>query len=150
MTFTSFAILAALLTVPGAQAAETCSHMGNVVCYFFFPSSILSCSLFVVLFTDPLLPKSLFWGTTAQSNATARPIGWRTSASAPNDTSGHGILAAHASTSPTLWAAFDCAGLGAVVSPRVTKSGPPSGSGGRPGSGGGGGTGGTNGIVNFF
>jgi hypothetical protein len=56
--------------------------------------------------------QSLFWGTTAQTNQTATPIGWSTSASAPNDTSGHGILAVRATASPTLWGAFDCAGLG--------------------------------------
>ncbi|KAJ7199957.1 hypothetical protein GGX14DRAFT_660911 [Mycena pura] len=134
MTFTSFAILAGLLTIPAAQAGETCSQMGSV----------------------SLPSKSLFWGTTAQSNAMATPIGWSTSARAPNDTSGHGILAVRASTSPTLWGAFDCAGVGGgVVNPRSgggTTSGPPSGSGGRPGASGGGGgaSGGANGLVNFF
>ncbi|KAF7359854.1 hypothetical protein MVEN_00710800 [Mycena venus] len=105
---------------------------------------------------------SLFWGTTSQTNDTATPIGWSTSASAPNDTSGHGILAVRSSTSPTLWGAFDCAGLGGgapggVVNSRAnggTTSGPPGGSGGNSGGGGGsgghGGTGGTNGLVNFF
>jgi hypothetical protein len=109
--------------------------------------------------------QSLFWGTTAQTNETATPIGWSTSASAPNDTSGHGILAVRATASPTLWGAFDCAGLGGgapggVVSSRAnggTTSGPPGGGGtggggpgGGNGGGGGGGTGGVNGLVNFF
>ncbi|KAF7368529.1 hypothetical protein MVEN_00176200 [Mycena venus] len=142
MTFTSFAIFAALLAVPAALAAETCSQMGTV----------------------SLPPKSLFWGTTSQTNQTATPIGWSTSASAPNDTNGHGILAVRSSTSPTLWGAFDCAGLGGgapggVVNSRAnggTTSGPPGGgNSGNPGGGGGGGggnggTGGANGLVNFF
>ncbi|KAJ7455400.1 hypothetical protein FB451DRAFT_1407725 [Mycena latifolia] len=70
---------AALLTVPAAQAAETCSQMDAV---------------------------SLFWGTTAQTNETATPIGWSTSASAPNDTSGRGILAVRSSSSEILTSAF--------------------------------------------
>ncbi|KAJ7894068.1 hypothetical protein B0H13DRAFT_2339447 [Mycena leptocephala] len=141
MTFASLAIFSAFLAarfVPAVQAAETCSQMGTV---------------------------SLFWGTTAQTNQTATPIGWSTSASAPNDTSGHGILAVRATASPTLWGAFDCAGLGGgapggVVSSRAnggTTSGPPGGGGtgggpggGNGGGGGGGGTGGVNGLVNFF
>ncbi|KAJ6569023.1 hypothetical protein B0H19DRAFT_1232055 [Mycena capillaripes] len=139
MTFTSLAIFSAFLAarfVPAAQAAETCSQMGTV---------------------------SLFWGTTAQTNETATPIGWSTSASAPNDRSGHGLLAVRATSSPTLWGAFDCAGLGGgapggVVSSRAnggTTSGPPGGGGtgggtGSGGGGGGGGTGGANGLVNFF
>ncbi|KAJ6574149.1 hypothetical protein B0H19DRAFT_1063142 [Mycena capillaripes] len=139
MTFASLAIFSVFLAahfVPAAQANETCSQMGTV---------------------------SLFWGTTAQTNETATPIGWSTSASAPNDTSGHGILAVRATASPTLWGAFDCAGQGGgapggVVSSRAnggTTSGPPGGGGtgggtGGGGGGGGGGTGGTNGLVNFF
>ncbi|KAJ7208672.1 hypothetical protein GGX14DRAFT_633625 [Mycena pura] len=143
MTFASFVVLAALFAVPAAQAAETCSQMGTV---------------------------SLFWGTTAQTNVTATPIGWSTSASAPNDASGHGILAVRASTSPTLWGAFSCVEIGGV-DPRAgggTTSGPPGGTGGNPGGaggnpggaggnpgggnagGGGAGTGGGNSVVNFF
>ncbi|KAJ6569004.1 hypothetical protein B0H19DRAFT_1349824 [Mycena capillaripes] len=60
--------------------------------------------------------QSLFWGTTAQTNETATPIGWSTSASAPNDRSGHGILAVRATTSHTLWGAFDCSDIGIPTS----------------------------------
>jgi len=150
MTFASFAILAALLAVLPAQAAETCTQMGTV---------------------------SLFWGTTAQTNDTATPIGWSTAASAPNDTAGHGILGVRSTVSPTVWGAFDCAGLGggapggsapvtaagpaATFNSRVNaRSGGPSsggggatgGGGGGAGTGGGGGGGGGNGagLVNFF
>ncbi|KAJ7434563.1 hypothetical protein FB451DRAFT_1195270 [Mycena latifolia] len=144
MTFTSLAIFSAFLaarvvSAAPAPTAETCSQMGTV---------------------------SLFWGTTAQTNLTATPIGWSTSASAPNDSSGHGLLAVRATTSPTLWGAFDCAGLGGgapggVVSSRANGGttsgggGGGTGTGGGPGTGGGaggggGGTGGVNGLVNFF
>ncbi|KAJ7053151.1 hypothetical protein C8F01DRAFT_1375322 [Mycena amicta] len=135
MTFASLAILSAFLVarvagVPAAPAVETCSQMGTV---------------------------SLFWGTTAETNETATPIGWSTSASAPNDASGHGLLAVRATTSPTLWGAFDCAGVGGggpggVVNSRAnggTTSGP-GGTGGGTGGGGGGGAGGASGLVNFF
>jgi len=117
--------------VPAAQAAETCSQIGTV---------------------------SLFWGTTAQSNATATPLGWSTSATAPTDASGHGLLAVRSTTSPTLWGAFDCAGLGGGAPVSRRSGGPSAGGGGSTGGGGpgtggggGGGTGGSTGaLVNFF
>jgi len=110
---------------------------------------------------------SLSWGTTVQTNATAKPIGWSTSASAPNDASGHGLLAVRSTVSPTLWGTFACTEApvggkpGGVVNPRGnggTTSGPTGGgggggnAGGNPTGGGGGGAAGTStsGLVNFF
>ncbi|KAJ6471465.1 hypothetical protein C8R45DRAFT_1165237 [Mycena sanguinolenta] len=138
MTFNSFAILAALLAVPAAQAAgtaQTCSEMGTV---------------------------SLFWGTTTESILTATPIGFSTSAGAPTDASGNSVLAVQASPSATLFGAFDCVGRGGGAPGGVAKrsNGPSAGGGGAaggggPGAAGGGGgatgTGGaTGGLVNFF
>ncbi|KAJ7738961.1 hypothetical protein B0H16DRAFT_1759331 [Mycena metata] len=140
--FASVAIFAVLLTVPAAQAFETCLQMGNF---------------------------SLFWGTTVQTTTTAKPMGWSTSASAPTDATGHGILAVRSTVSPTLWPAFACtepAAGGGPPGKRAkrgnggTTSGPtgggggggPAGGGGNAGGGGGGGNNAnvTSGPITFF
>ncbi|KAJ7112323.1 hypothetical protein C8R44DRAFT_932870, partial [Mycena epipterygia] len=148
MIFASLAIFSPLLAARfvAAQGAAHCQLMGNV---------------------------SLLWGTTTDTVSTATPIGWSTSATAPTDATGHGLLAVRSTVSPTLWGAFACTGSvatggggggggpvggggGGVVNPRAnggTTSGPPGGGGGGGNAGGGGGGGGgaaSIGVINMF
>ncbi|KAJ7495263.1 hypothetical protein FB451DRAFT_1164003 [Mycena latifolia] len=149
MTFASLAIFSTLLAARfvAAQAPERCSLMGNV---------------------------SLIWGTTADTASTATPIGWSTSATAPTDANGHGLLAVRSTISPTLWGAWACVGAPptggggggggptsggggggrrGVVNPRAnggSTSGPPGGGGAGGGGGGGNGAGVTTGLINMF
>ncbi|KAF7340557.1 hypothetical protein MSAN_02127200 [Mycena sanguinolenta] len=91
---------------------------------------------------------SLYWGTTEETPATATPLGWSTSATAPTDATGHGLLAVRSTVSPTLWGAFSCVGSLTRRANGGTSSGPPGGTGGGNGNGNGngGGTGGTGGT----
>ncbi|KAF7377118.1 hypothetical protein MSAN_00130800 [Mycena sanguinolenta] len=121
MTLKSLAIFSTFLAARLMAAQAQCTLMGNV---------------------------TLFWGTTAESTTTATPLGWSTSATAPTDATGNGLLAVRSTISPTLWGAFVCtkSAPAAAVSRRAnggTTSGPPGGSGtGGGGNGGGTGTGG--------
>ncbi|KAJ7679967.1 hypothetical protein B0H17DRAFT_1232638 [Mycena rosella] len=89
MTFAFLALFSTLLAARfvAAQAPERCSLMGNV---------------------------SLIWGTISDSASTATPIGWSTSATAPTDANGHGLLAVRSTISPTLWGAWACVGAPAT------------------------------------
>ncbi|KAJ6452455.1 hypothetical protein C8R45DRAFT_1040688 [Mycena sanguinolenta] len=73
---------------------------------------------------------SLYWGTTIQATTAATPLGWSTSATAPTDATGHGLLAVRSSVSPTLWGAFSCVGSLAARANGGSSSGPPGGTGG--------------------
>jgi len=150
MTFASLAIFSTLLAARFVVAApDSCQLMGNV---------------------------SLLWGTTTDTLSTATPIGWSTSATAPTDANGHGLLAVRSTISPTLWGAYACTGAAATggggggggggpvgggggAVPRAnggTTSGPPGGGGGGGGTagggtaGGGGGGGASTGVINMF
>ncbi|KAJ6589622.1 hypothetical protein B0H19DRAFT_1058620 [Mycena capillaripes] len=155
MTFASLAIFSTLLAMRfvTAQSPQRCNLMGNV---------------------SPLTEsrpnfQSLLWGTISETATTATPIGWSTSATAPTDANGHGLLAVRSTVSPTLWGAWGCVGApptggggggggpvggGGVVNPRAnggSTSGPPGGGGGGGNGGNGGnGVGAGTGLFNMF